>query len=355
MFEFREIKNKSEYNPLLISEDVPFTQAWFFGEWQEAVNRKVRRFEIQDDSKTLGFFQIIKYPLPFGQSFLYIPHGPIIIHNAQHVTHDTEFLKGFKKILTEIGKEENSIFVQFDFYSHNLNYRSVGDLGKYFHKISKHRYHSSYFQPKYEWIIDLNKTEEKLLGEMHPKTRYNIGLAKRRGIEIEIVSENFDKYFYDFYKLLGETAKRDNFNLHPKIYYQNIWRNCDENKNSFLAIAKYNNKILAINLILLFGNTAYFTLGGSNSEHKNLMFSHLAQWEAVKEAKKRGFKFYSFGAVNSKGFEGISRFKKGFGGELLEYSDSYDLILKPFLYKLYNLRKWVLNLPLRGITRRVKK
>ncbi len=338
MFEFQEVKEKNHYDPLLISKNAPFTQAWFFGEWQEMTGRKVRRFEIRDNSETLGFFQIIKYPMPFGQSFLYIPHGPVITHNAQHVTRNNKFLEEFREKLVKVGKEENAIFIRFDLFP-----KTEESLSKDFKKVPTYAYHSSYFQPKFEWILNLEKPEEEILNEMHSKTRYNINLARKRGIKIEIVNGNFDKYFRDFYKLLKETAKRDNFNLHPKIYYQNIFNKCDENKNAFLSVAKYNDKILAINLILFFGNTAYFMLGGSGDEYKNLMFSHLAQWEATKEAKKRGFSVYNFGGVDGndsyKTFGGISIFKKRFGGKLLEHSDSYDLVLKPFWYLLYNLRK----------------
>ena len=334
MFKFLEVKNKSEFNPLLITKNAPFTQAWFFGEWQEMMGRKVRRFEILDNSEILGFFQIIKYPLPFEQSFLYIPHAPLL---RQDYEGQAEFLKEFREKLIEIGKEENAIFIRFDFYFHNWNYGSKNELDRYFIKTPIFHYYSSYFQPKFEWILDLTKSEEEILSDMHSKTRYNIGLAERRGVKVEIISQNFDKYFADFYKLLEETAERDNFNLHPKNYYENIFNILDSD-SAFLAIAKYNGKILAINLILIFGNMAYFTHGGSSGEHKNLMASHLAHWKAIKETKNRGFKFYNFGAVGER-FLGISRFKKSFGGELLEYSDSYDLILKPFWYWLYSLRK----------------
>lgn len=336
MFKFYEIKNIAEYNLLSVEESVPFTQAWFFGKWQEIMERKVRRFEIIKDSETIGFFQVIKYPSVFSKSFLYIPHGPVLIKKP-----DMEFLKIFSEKLIQISKEENAIFVRFDF--HGFNYGSKENLGRYFKRTPAYAYHSSYFQPKFEWILNLANTEEEILNYMHPKSRYNINLATRKGVKIEIINEDFKKYFDDFYKLLNETARRDNFNLHHKIYYQNIFTNCAENRNAFLAIAKYNGNILAINIILLFGSAAYFILGGSSGEHKNFMFSYLAQWEAMKEAKKRGFKIYNFGAVDREGFEGISRFKKGFGGELLKHSDSYDLVLKPFWYYLYNLRKWLLN------------
>lgn len=347
MFKFREIKSEIEYKLLELNPDAPFTQAWFFGEWQKAMGRKVRRFEIRNNTEIFGFFQAVIYPLVFSNNFIYVPHGPILMRNSNE-----EFLKKFKEEMMRIVKEENAIFARFDFYSHNPNYGSEENLSKYFKKVSTYAYRSSYFQPKFEWIIDLKKSEEEILNNMHPKTRYNINLARKRGIKIEIINENMNKYFYDFFRLSEETAKRDNFKLHPKFYYQNIFGKCDENKNAFLSVAEYNNKILAINLIFLFGNIAYFMHGGSSGEYKNLMFSYLAHWGGILEAKRRGFKIYNFGAIDGKfsaqggptsGWEGISRFKKGFSGELLEYADSYDIVLKPCWYYLYILRKWLLN------------
>ena len=347
MYEIREIRNKIEYSPLLISKQAPFTQAWFYGEWQEMMGRKVRRFEVKKDSEIIGFFQIIKYPLPFKQNLLYIPHGLFLLRQLADSEGQADFLREFYKKLLEIAKEENAIFARFDLYFHNSNYGSKENLNKYFKKVPNYAYNSVYFQPKYEWILDIDKPESELLGNMHPKNRYNIRLAENKGVVIEIIENNFEKYFEDFYGLMKKTARRNNFKLHPEVYYKNIFETCKKNNNAFLVLAKYDDKILAINLILLFGETAYFVFGGSSDEYKNLMAPHLSHWQGIIEAKNRGYKFYNFGAVSSgssyKEFEGISIFKKRFGGQPLEYSDSYDLILKPIWYQLYNLRKWVLN------------
>jgi len=42
---------------------------------------------------------------------------------------------------------------------------------------------------------------------------------------------------------------------------------------------------------------------------------------------------------------GFHRFKKGYGPRLVEYVGSYDLVIKPFLYKFYVLAdkiRWVI-------------
>ncbi len=362
MYEIREIRNKTEYNPLLVSKQTPFTQAWFYGEWQEIMGRKVRRFEVKKDSEIIGFFQIIKYPLLFKQNLLYIPHAPLLLRQPADSEGQAEFLEEFHKKLFEIGEEENAIFARFDLYFHNWNYGSKENLNKYFKRVPNYAYNSVYFQPKYEWVLNIDKPESELLGNMHPKNRYSIRLAENKGVTIEIIENNFvplrgisrreKKYFDIFYELLNQTAKRNKFNLHPKIYYQNIFETLNSD-NAFLVLAKYDDKILAMNLILFFGEIAYFVFGGSSDEYKNLMAPHLSHWQGIIEAKRRNCKIYNFGAVDSgkfsaqggpaSGWEGISIFKKRFGGQLLEYSDSYDLILKPFWYRLYNLRKWVLN------------
>ncbi|MDP2638758.1 MAG: peptidoglycan bridge formation glycyltransferase FemA/FemB family protein [Candidatus Azambacteria bacterium] len=328
MLEIKEVHDKSEYNPLLFDKKMPFTQAWFYGEWQMAMGRKVRRFEVKEDSKIISFFQIIKYPLPFGKNILYIPHASI--------------RKEFCHKLIEIAKEEDAIFVRFEskFVDSSISLAIK--------KVPSYAYHSVYFQPKYEWVLDIDKSENELLGNMHPKSRYGVRLAENKGIKIEIIENNLGRYFEDFYGLMKETAERNRFKLHPKGYYQNIFMNCEKNENAFLALARYNNKILAINLILLFGETAYFLFGASSNEFKNLMAPHLTHWRGIIEAKNRGYRFYNFGAIafgnENDSFQGISRFKKRFGGRLLEYPDSYDLILQPLWHWLYKLRKRFQNL-----------
>ena len=178
MFEIREIRNKTEYNPLLISKQVPFVQAWFYGEWQEMMGRQVRRFELKKDSEAISFFQVIKYPLAFSQNLLYIPHLPMLQSPSK------DFLDFLQEKLTQIAKEEKAIFVRFDLYFHNCNYESKEKLGKYFKKVPAFAYHSVYFQPKYEWVLDIDKPESELLGNIDRKNRYNISLAENKGVII---------------------------------------------------------------------------------------------------------------------------------------------------------------------------
>jgi lipid II:glycine glycyltransferase (peptidoglycan interpeptide bridge formation enzyme) len=72
----------------------------------------------------------------------------------------------------------------------------------------------------------------------------------------------------------------------------------------------------------------------------------LSHWEAIRYAKKLGCDYYNFGAVSSeedsyKGWDGLTVFKKKFGGQEMVHSDFFDVVSNPFWYRIYNLRKLI--------------
>lgn len=332
---FEEVSSESEYNPLAICEDAPYTQAYFYGEWQEAVGRKIRRFVIKKDDEAIAMGQMVKYPLIKNKHYLVVHHGPIVKQI------NDELAKLLFEEWQKIGRQEGAIFIKFDCFPPIDNSELLIKAG--FKKSDKAGYHSSYVQPRYEWVLDIEKDEARLLVGMHQKTRYNIGLARRKGVEVEI-TDNLMGFFDKFIVLSRATAERDKFKLHPEKYYKVIFENCQKQKNGFLSIAKYRDNILAMILIVNFGKTAMYLFGASSNEERNMMAPYLAQWEGILEAKKRGMKIYNFGGYKGpenfyQSYERLSTFKERFGGRMLEYDEYYDLIINPIWYKLYYLRK----------------
>ncbi len=343
-FEFQEAENAEDYNPLLISKDSYFTQSFLYGEWQKQMGHKVKRFKVLENQKPVGFFQVITYSLPFGKSYLYVPHGPVIKNTS------ADFLKDFSKKMTAVAQEENAVFLRYDIYPPIKKPSTFQEkmLGK---KAPFYSYHSAFFQSKFDWVLDIQKSEEELLAEMHQKTRYNIRLAERKGVRVEIIKgKDLNKYFDVFYTLMQETAERGKFGLHPKRYYENIFEDGAKNENINLFVGKFQNEILVTNLVVFYGETAFYPFGASSQNYRNLMVPYLVHWKAIEEAKQRGLKYYNFGAIDAgekithENWSGISAFKKKFGGEVLEYSDFYDFVFKSLWYNLYNLRKRIKSL-----------
>ena len=322
--------------------EAPFTQADFYADWQRSLGRKVKRFVIneitENNTEAVAYFQMIKYPLLLGKSYFYIPYGPILKNSSE------DLLKFIKQEIKKISQAEKAVFTRLDFTPVVSN----DILNKVFTKSPLYTYHSSFFQPRTEWFLGLEKTEAELLADMHKNHRYSIRVAEKEKIDIEIVTENFEKYFETFYELMAGTAERNNFKLHPKNYYQNIFKNLSK-INSHLAVAKYNEKILVIDLIIIYGEVANYVFSGSSNEERNKMPTYLALWKSILQAKALGCKYYNFGGISAenrpeKSWEGLTAFKKKWGGQEISHSDFFDLVANPFWCRLYNLRKLLKSL-----------
>lgn len=338
-FEFKELEENIAFEPSTLFDRTPFTQAKFYGDWQKFFNRKTRRFIIKKDNDIIGYFQLVKYLLPFYKNYLYLPYGP--------VTNDLsgEFLKQLKIKLKEIAKEEDSSFIRLDFTPAIKDHNQKKFVNNFFIKSLKSSYHSAYFQPRREWYLDLATNEKDLYESMHENHRYSVRLAQRKEIVTTIVSENFMDYLESFYELMSTTSNRNKFSLHPKDYYSSIFRNLDS-KYAYLTVSKYQNKILAIDLIVTYGSVAHYVFACTSNEERNRAPAYSAIWTAILHAKSLGYKYFNFGGISTtdlpnKDWQGLTNFKKRFGGNEIHHSDFYDLVIDWPIYLLYTLRKLI--------------
>jgi peptidoglycan pentaglycine glycine transferase (the first glycine) len=255
---------------------------------------------------------VIKCELRIGKSYLYSPYCESKFFSAS-------FLKEIK----EIAKKENAIF----FKAEPINFfgASLQDYGF----IKAHN-----IQPQKTIVLDITKSEQELLDKMHYKTRYNIGLAEKKGIK----ARKDRKAFEEFWKLMEQTTKRDGFRSHPKKYYEKLL----EIPGVELFIADYNEEAIVANIVVFYEKTAIYLHGASDYEHRNLMAAPLLQWEQIREAKRRGCIEYDFWGIDETKWPGVTRFKKGFSGREIVYPGAYDLIFQPFWYKVYKIARKIL-------------
>lgn len=337
-FILKEIYEKKDWDNAFLFKETPFTQSFEYGNWQKRLGRKVRRFMVLSEGQTSCVFQIIFYSLPLGKKFGYIPYGPVANNFS------SELLIFLKKEIKKISKEENSIFIRLDFTP-----PIQSEVNGLFFKSPIFSYTGAFFQPRFEWRVSIKESQEDTLMKMHQKHRYNIRLAEKKGVKVSIITENFDRYLNDFISLLNTTSERNIFSLHHIEYYKNIFKESSESHNIFLSVATFEEKILAIDFVFIFGQTANYVFGGSSSEYRNLCAPHLAQWRALLYAKNLGLEFYNFGGIEDperkiyKGWEGLTSFKQKFGGEVLKHSNFYDAVSNRFWYFLYNIRKFILK------------
>ena len=308
----KEFFNKLVFHPL---------QSWEWGEFRKKLGQKVLRFGVYQKNKPICAFQVFfhKIPkLPFTVG--YLPKGPLP---------EKEMIEALKKL----GKENRAIFIKLE-------------------PAITHHEHDSFTPPeglipgkaiftKYTSIIDLSRSEEEIFASFKPKTRYNIRLAQKHGVKVK--EDNSQKAFNQYLKLLFETTKRQGFYAHDEKFHRIQWQILQPAGISHLLTATYKKKILAAFLLFVFKNTLYYPYGASSREHKEVMAPTLLIWEAIKFGKKMGCqKFDLWGDLEpnpppNHPYYGFHRFKEGFSPKLLEFVGSYDLVINPFWYKIYNI------------------
>src|SRR5690606_21918053 len=74
---------------------------------------------------------------------------------------------------------------------------------------------------RYTYLLDLDKSPEELMEQMKSKTRYNVRLAKRKGVTI--VEDTTDAGLETYLELLRETTQRQGFYAHDEQYFRTMW------------------------------------------------------------------------------------------------------------------------------------
>ena len=182
------------------------------------------------------------------------------------------------------------------------------------------------FQPsEYSWderqtcVVDLKPPENEILATMHKKTRYNIRLADRKGVQIE---EGTAGDITEFHRLLASTAARQGFPVHPLEYFQEIYPLFAPQKMG-LILAKFEAQPLAASLVCLAGGRAMDAWGGFTEEHRSLKPNEAVIWGAIRWAKAKGCEAYDLMGVSTDPTDSVGAFKNRFG-RVQERPESYD-------------------------------
>lgn len=319
-------------NTDLLSIPTYFTQSFFYAAWQKHIGRRIVQLGIKQKNTIIGYVHIVEYPLPFNKTYAYAPYGPVVLENA-----DAVYAALQKNIHKHV--RSNCIFVRIE-----VEEKNILAVASAMQQPLLCVQATAAMQPRAEWWLEIQKSDAELLKSMHEKTRYSIRLSEKRGVRTEIITTDFIQYFDDFYALIQETSARNNFEIHGRSYYEGVFTNLPI--GSFLVIAYFDQLILAIDVIVVYSGVANYVFGATTHKEKERCASHGAQWHAVQHARLLGCTFYNFGGITSTHnlkltWNGITAFKKKFGGFTVYHGKLYDIVLNRPWYIVYSVRKWI--------------
>ncbi|MDR2158593.1 MAG: peptidoglycan bridge formation glycyltransferase FemA/FemB family protein [Treponema sp.] len=301
---------------------------------------------------------IIRRPLGPGLSFAYAPWGPEWDDPAPDAGEGDPRPPALAELARRLAPRlpKDTAFIRFDppWYREEGAGCSGEGLGRPFRRAAAD------VQPPDTVIVDLRPPPEALLAAMKPKTRYNIGLAAKRGVTARRAGEGELDVFY---RLLSETSRRDGIAVHGIEYYRGLFelartygggrqgKGAGEGPgfpaapDLRLYLAEYEGEALAAVVTLFRGAGAVYLYGASSDRHRNLMAPYLLQWRAMTDARAAGCRFYDLfgippGDDPGHPMAGLYRFKTGFGGRIIHRPGSWDYALRPLGAALFHAAEY---------------
>lgn len=191
-------------------------------------------------------------------------------------------------------------------------------------------------------VLDLTQKESDLLQRMKPKTRYNIKLALRKGVEVRSMGIEGLKIWYDLYH---ETALRNGLFINDYLYFETMFASKMEGEDNEvkvqLLVAYYDGIPLSAMFLVLSSYRATYLYGASSSQMRNVMSTYALQWKAIQIAKANNcFEYDMFGIAPSPNpshpMYGLYKFKQGFGGEIYHQLGCWDYPIEEDKYNYFS-------------------
>lgn len=343
-------ETEQEYTEFLEShERCNFQQSL---EWGKVKTNWIKEVVLAEDEnhKIIGSICVWIRKMPIFGNMMYSSRGPVCD------IHDKKVLEQLTDGIKELGKKYNAFVLRMepDIKKDDQEFRNIVEEIGYKIKDDAKDFKDE-IQPRFVFRLDIKgKTEDEVLAGCHQKTRYNIRLAKRKGV---VVKEGTREDLKDFHKIMIETGSRDGFIIRSLDYFEKMYDELAP-KHMKLLMAYYEDKPISGIIPIMYGNKTWYLYGASSNQHRNLMPNYLLQWEMIRQAIQNKCDIYDFRGVSGVVDEthpqyGLYRFKKGFGAEFTEFIGEVYWPFKPLTYKLYKIAEKTFR-TLRDWKRRIK-
>lgn len=304
-----------------------FLQAPFYGAWQQRDGKTVVYFTAQSGDELVAAGLAVKYDAPGGISFFYCPYGPVV------KSWTPELLEAIREFFGPVCTRSGATFVRLDS-------QGLIDLPGV-KPVANRLAVTASLQPRAEWLLDISGDQEAIWMGMHKHARYNVRLAERAKATLKFFAPA-EAPLDTFFSLMQTTAGRDSFSIQSRQYYEAVLQSVPAD-SGFVAICTIDGKPAAAALFAAYDGVMHYVFAGSSNDFRKIAPPYFVMWNAILEARKRGWHTLNFGGIADevKGthLAGVTGFKKRFGGYQVDHTNPADLIFKPLRYAAFKLYK----------------
>lgn len=295
---------------------------------------------VREEGRLLGTLSLLIRPMPGGFSLLYAPRGPVCSPHDGGVL--TQLFQGAEQIARQC--HSCALLLDPDLSENDKEFLTrVGSLGFTCRKTQDFEG----IQPRFVFRLDIaGRNEDAVFAGFASKTRYQVRLARRRGVQVEFWPGDVpvpEAVLADFSALMRETGQRDGFLVRSQDYFQRLLTALGSSARLYLA--RLEGQAIAGTIAVQFGDKTWYLYGASSNHHREAMPNYLLQWEMIRWAIASNCRVYDFRGVSGNvtpdsPLYGLYRFKKGFGGQLTAFCGELVKVYCPFTYQLLRMELW---------------
>jgi lipid II:glycine glycyltransferase (peptidoglycan interpeptide bridge formation enzyme) len=207
------------------------------------------------------------------------------------------------------------------------------------------------FKEHLDILIDLNKSEDVLLMEMHAGRRKNIRRAERVPLDFSVTED--DREFEKCLNLIEQTYKKVKLPCPDRSFFYNADNILGGKWGIKKFVIKYHSGIIGCRFVLCYKDLVYDWFAGTDENHLDKYPNDFLPWKIIQWTKMKGYSTFDFGGAGKPGIPyGVRDYKLKFGGKLVNFG-RFEVIHNNILfnigkfalkiYKLVNINTTLLN------------
>lgn len=318
-------------NSLLKGEDSNVFQTFGWGEYKRFSGWDPHRFIVRNKNGSIvAMAQILIKSLPGGVKMGWSPGGPVFgFSQFQAKDFDKQFTVLMEKIKSQYGK----VFIRF--HSHLPNdfeqaYSFNQSFVKPFFKLNS----------GYTINFDVTLPTDILLKNMTSKHRYY--LKKSLENDFQWKNGNSELFVKELLGLHNEMVSNKNM--------ASLKASMEDTKNLCVALGEnatiftgyINDEPVTSCLILTFGKKAFYMMAAAGNRGRDFSASYAMVFKLLEHLKEKGIAKLDFGGIDPRtpSARGVNHFKRGFGGNIVEYLGEWEWASTEWLRWGINLAIW---------------
>lgn len=190
------------------------------------------------------------------------------------------------------------------------------------------------------FLVDLSRDAEELRRNMEQKWRNCLNKAERSGLSVAMGTSG--ALLEAFCELYRDTSERKGFRVPLDAeFFHELQASLPEREKCLTCLAYRDEAAVSGHVSSLLGNTCIYLLGASTESGRRDRAAYVLQWAVMREAQARGLRWYDLGGVDRENTPGVYHFKRGVGGEEVEFPGPFEAAGSPLKAAVVRTAEWV--------------